>query len=142
MKRMEPDKALDGPEFEVWNHLYSGLVLARMELDCLSEKERIALTKLGEQIFLLKANLIAAEDDILADVSQLLLKKLLSYSAIFSDGTFNHGDTNHIFSGLGEDFKIFGQASKSAQPSKRSFDNPAFGNHLESVRRFSGDIDA
>ena len=64
-------------------------------------------------------------------------KQLLSYSATFSDGTFNHGDTNHIFSGLGEDFKIFGQASKSAQPSKRSFDNPAFGNHLESVRRFS-----
>ena len=72
----------------------------------------------------------------------IISKKLLSYSATFSDGNFNHGDTNHIFSGLGEDLKIFGQASKSAQPSKRSFDNPAFGNHLESVRRFSGDIDA
>ena len=40
-------------------------------------------------------------------------KKLLSYSETFSDGNFNHGDTNHIFGGLGEDFKIFGQASKS-----------------------------
>ena len=69
-------------------------------------------------------------------------KKLLSYSGTFSDGNFNHGDTNHIFGRLGEDFKIFGQASKAAQPSQGSFDNPAFGNHLESVRRFRGDIDA
>ena len=69
-------------------------------------------------------------------------EKLLSYSETFSDGNFYHGDTNHIFGGLGADFKIFGQASKSAQPSQGAFDNPAFGNHLESVRRFSGDIDA
>ena len=72
----------------------------------------------------------------------LQFKKLLSYSGTFSDGNFNHGDTNHIFGGLGEDFKIFGQASKSAQPGQGAFDNPAFGNHLKSVRRFSGDIDA
>lgn len=38
MTRMEPDKALDSLEHEVWNHLYSGLDLAKMELDCLSEK--------------------------------------------------------------------------------------------------------
>ena len=69
-------------------------------------------------------------------------EKLLSYSETFSDGNFYQGDTNHIFGELGEDFKIFGQASKSAQPSQGSFDNPAFGNHLESVRRFGGAIDA
>ena len=51
MTRMEPDKALDSPEHEVWNHLYSGLDLAKMELDCLSEKERTALIKFGSISF-------------------------------------------------------------------------------------------
>ena len=41
-------------------------------------------------------------------------KKLLSYSDTFSDGNFNHGNANDIFGGLGEDFEVFGQASKSA----------------------------
>ena len=74
MQRMEPDKALNGPEFEVWNHLYSGLVLARMELDCLSEKERTALTKFREQIFSQRTNLIVAPNDSFAGLSQQILK--------------------------------------------------------------------
>ena len=46
--------------------------------------------------------------------SMLEYKKLLSYSDTFSDGNFNHGNANDIFGGLGEDFEVFGQASKSA----------------------------
>ena len=46
--------------------------------------------------------------------SPLYAKKLLSYSDTFSDGNFNHGNANDIFGGLGEDFEVFGQVSKSA----------------------------
>ena len=58
-------------------------------------------------------------------------KKLLSYSDTFSDGNVYHGDTNHVFGGSSAYFKVLGQATKSPQPSKRSFDDPAFGHHLE-----------
>ena len=74
MTRMEPDKALDSPEYEVWNYLYSGLDLARMELECLSEEQRAALIKFGEQIFSQRINLtIAPDDDSFADLSQQVL---------------------------------------------------------------------
>ena len=59
------------------------------------------------------------------------IKKLLSYSDTFSDGNVYHGDTNHVFGGSSAYFKVLGQATKSPQPSKRSFDDPAFGHHLE-----------
>jgi len=77
---MEKDKTLDeifsgdGPQFEVWNHLYSGLDLARMELDCLSEKARTVLTKFGEQIFSQRTNLTVAPDDRFADFSKQALE--------------------------------------------------------------------
>lgn len=77
---MGKDKTLDeifsgdGPKFEVWNHLYSGLDLARMELDCLSEKGRAALTKFGERIFSQRTNLTVAPDDKFTDMSQQLLE--------------------------------------------------------------------
>ena len=77
-----------------------------------------------------------------AFVGALITKKLLSYSDAFSDGNFNHGNSDHIFCRLGEDFKVLGQAPKSTQPSKGSFDNPPFGNHLESLRWFRGDVES
>lgn len=40
----------DGPEVEVWNHLYSGLDLATMELDVLSPDDRRLVQTLGKQI--------------------------------------------------------------------------------------------
>ena len=75
MTRMEPDKALDSPEHEVWNHLYSGLDLAKMELDCLSEKERTALIKFGDYIFSQRTNLTAVPDDSFADLPQQVLER-------------------------------------------------------------------
>lgn len=77
---MEKDKTFDeifsgdGPKFEVWNHLYSGLDLARAELDSLSEKGRAVLTKFGEQIFSQRTNLTVAPDDRFADFSQQALE--------------------------------------------------------------------
>ena len=75
MTRMKPNEALDGPEFDVWNHLYSGLDLAMMELDSLPEKARTVLTEFGEQIFAQRTNLTVAPDDRFAALSQQLLKE-------------------------------------------------------------------
>lgn len=75
MTRMETDEELGGPEFEMWNHLESGLDLARMELDCLSEENRTILTKLSERIFSQRTNLIVAPDDKFAALSPLLLEE-------------------------------------------------------------------
>ena len=75
MTRMETDEELGGPEFEMWNHLESGLDLARMELDCLSEEDRTILTKLRERIFSQRTNLIVEPDDKFAALSPLLLKE-------------------------------------------------------------------
>lgn len=62
-----------GPEFDVWNHLYSGLDLAMMELDSLPEKARTVLTEFGEQIFSQRTNLTVAPNDDLARLSKLAL---------------------------------------------------------------------
>lgn len=75
MTQMEPDEVLDGPEFEIWNHLESGLDQARTELDCLSEEDRTILTKLSERIFSQRTNLIVAPDDKFAALSSQLLKE-------------------------------------------------------------------
>lgn len=76
---MERDKALDeifsgnGPKFEVWNHLYSGLDLARAELDNLSEKGRGILTRFGERVFAQRTTLTVEPDDTFATFSQQAL---------------------------------------------------------------------
>jgi len=73
---MERDKGLDeifsgnGPEFEVWNHLYSGLDLARAELDKLSENGRGILTRFGERVFAQRTTLTVEPDDSFATFSQ------------------------------------------------------------------------
>lgn len=74
MTRMETDEELGGPEFEMWNHLESGLDRARMELDCFSEEDRTILTKFRERIFSQRTNLIVEPDDKFAALSPLLLK--------------------------------------------------------------------
>ena len=74
MTRMENDEELGGPEFEMWNHLESGLDRARMELDRLPEKVRTFLIESGEQIFSQRTNLIVEPDDKFAALSPLLLK--------------------------------------------------------------------
>lgn len=78
MTRIEPDEVLDGPEFEIWNHLESGLDLARMEFEeGLSEEERTFYMKFGEDILSLQINRLIAPDDStagLAGASHLLLK--------------------------------------------------------------------
>ena len=72
----------DGAKFEVWNHLYSGLDMARMELDCLSEKARAVLTNFGKQIFSQRTNLTVAPDDSFAGLSQEALQvPWLKYAA-------------------------------------------------------------
>lgn len=72
----------NGPEAEVWIHLYSGLDLAEMELDRFSEEARALMTKLGERIFSQRTNLTAAPDDSFAGVSQQLLQfPWLKYAA-------------------------------------------------------------
>ena len=75
MTRMETDEELGGPEFEMWNHLESGLDRARMELDCLSEEDRTILTKFSKRIFSQRTNLIVASDDKFAPLSPLLLEE-------------------------------------------------------------------
>ena len=75
MTRMEPNEVLDGPEFEMWNHLESGLDLARFELKCLSEENRTILTKLSERIFSQRTNLIVEPDDKVAALSPQLLEE-------------------------------------------------------------------
>lgn len=75
MTRMETDEELGGPEFEMWNHLESGLDRARMELDCLPEEIRTILTKFRERIFSQRTNLIVEPDDKFAAPSQLLLEE-------------------------------------------------------------------
>ena len=72
---MEINKENDGPEFEVGIHLESGLDMARNELDGLSEDLRTWLTVLGKQIVSLQTNLVADEDNKLADVSRTLLEE-------------------------------------------------------------------
>jgi len=76
---LEKDKALDeiftgnGPEFEVWNHLYSGLDLARVELDKLSEEGRGILTRFGQRVFSQRTSLTVEPDDTFAAFSQQAL---------------------------------------------------------------------
>ena len=72
---MEINKENNGPEFEVGIHLESGLDMARNELDGLSEDLRTWLTVLGKQIVSLQTNLVADEDNKLADVSRTLLEE-------------------------------------------------------------------
>ncbi len=68
------ENALDGPEFEMWNHLYSGIDQARTELNELPENTRARLTELGVEIMSLRTNLVAQRDNQLADLSPMLLQ--------------------------------------------------------------------
>ena len=74
MKGMDLDEAMDGPKFEVCNHLHSGLDLARMELEDFPEDTRTFLTNLGKQIYTLQIDLVAEEKNRVADVSPTLLQ--------------------------------------------------------------------
>jgi hypothetical protein len=47
---MSEDEEAYGPEYRVWNHLYSGLDLATMELNTLEEESRKRIEKLGKLI--------------------------------------------------------------------------------------------
>ena len=66
--------APDGPEFEMWNHLHSGVDQARMELAGLPEELRRWLTEFGVEIMSLRTNLVAETDNRLADLSATLLQ--------------------------------------------------------------------
>lgn len=50
MSRATQKSGQDGPEFEVWNHLDSGLELARNEFEVLDENTRATMEKFGEMI--------------------------------------------------------------------------------------------
>ena len=69
----EADEAIDGPEFEAWNHLQKALDLASRELDGFPEQQRTWLKTLGKEIVSVQTNLVADEGNRLADVSRLLL---------------------------------------------------------------------
>jgi hypothetical protein len=77
---MEDDKTIDeifsgkGPEFEVWNHLESGLDHARWELESLSETARASLKRFGERLLSQRTNLTVAPDDTFVDWSQQALE--------------------------------------------------------------------
>ena len=72
---MEKDKTPDeifsgtGPEYEVWIHISTGLDMARQELDSLSEKERVILTKFAEQFFSQRTKLTVDPEDTFAGLS-------------------------------------------------------------------------
>jgi hypothetical protein len=51
------------PRFEVWNHLHSGLDLARMEFDDLGKREKEALDNFAEVVFARRAALTAPPED-------------------------------------------------------------------------------
>ena len=51
------------PHFEVWNHLHSGLDLARMEFDDLGEKEKRALEGFAELVFGRRSRLTGLPED-------------------------------------------------------------------------------
>jgi hypothetical protein len=69
-KNFEKILSGDGPEFDVWVHLTSGLDQARWELDSLPEKIRTLLARFGEHILLQRTNLTVAPDDTFAELSQ------------------------------------------------------------------------
>ena len=51
-----------GPETEVWNHLYSGLDLATMELDALDEASRASVEKAGARIHAARKQHVLSRD--------------------------------------------------------------------------------
>ena len=63
-------------------------------------------------------------------------------SGAFSDGDFEHGNTNHVFGCVGSNLEILGESSAITQPSQSAFDNPSLGLDLKSVVGFLDDIDA
>ena len=66
----------------MWNHLYSGVDQARLELNGLPEDLRMWLTKLGEEIMALRTNLVAQRDNRLArSVPMLLQDPWIKFSA-------------------------------------------------------------
>jgi hypothetical protein len=77
---MAEDKQFDeifssnGPEVAMWNHLYSGIDLARMELDRLSPEGRKFLTRFAENLFLQRTDLTVPPDDGFADLAQQALE--------------------------------------------------------------------
>lgn len=64
----------DGPDSEVWNHLYSGIDLARMELDRLSPEARTFLSRFAEKVFSQRTDLTVAPDDSFTDLAQQALE--------------------------------------------------------------------
>jgi hypothetical protein len=59
---MSLDERDDGPDVEVWNHLYSGLDLATMELDALDEVSRKAVEKAGATIHAARKQFLLTRD--------------------------------------------------------------------------------
>lgn len=68
----------DGPEFEVWNHLWSGVDMAAQELRALDPKWRSTVEKIGkiivsartglsQQAATVEADILSLEDDLLED---------------------------------------------------------------------------
>lgn len=51
------------PRFEVWNHLHSGLDLARMEFEELGEKEKRALERFADLVFARRSKLAGLPED-------------------------------------------------------------------------------
>jgi len=72
---MSDTDASYGPEFEVWNHLESGIALAEQELDALDDTSRLLVDKVAELISKLWGDfVIRPEDRSLAAGLQKLLK--------------------------------------------------------------------
>lgn len=59
---VDPDVAKDGPETEVWNHLYSGLDLATWELDALKPEVRSVVEVFGQRIAEARKTLVLGSD--------------------------------------------------------------------------------
>jgi hypothetical protein len=53
----EEDEEEYGPRFEVWNHLWSGLDMAQMEMDVLEDKSRAMTEKFGKLLVDIRAQL-------------------------------------------------------------------------------------
>jgi hypothetical protein len=73
-KHIDEILAEEGPQFEVWNHLESGLDQARWELEALSEKARAVLARFGEHILSQRTNLTVAPEDASLEWSERALE--------------------------------------------------------------------
>jgi len=60
---MSEDASINGPEFEVWNHLESGLALAEQELDVLDDPSRLLVDKVAELVARLWGDFVIRPED-------------------------------------------------------------------------------